>query len=150
MSKIKILIVGIGGVGGYFGGLLAKEFENDGAIDICFLARGENLRQIKKSGLRVIEDENELIAHPNIISDNVKDFGTVDYILLCTKTYDIEDTITQLLPCIDKHTVLTPLQNGVNNKDRISKMLKTNLITDGCVYLISRLESPGVIVKKER
>lgn len=148
MERIKILIVGIGGVGGYFGGLLAKEYESSKEVDVYFLSRGENLKQIKKAGLKIIEDDREIIAKPTIVSNDAKDFGIVNYILFCTKSYDIDKTVTQLLPCINEETVLVPLQNGVNNRTIISKKLKSNLITEGCVYLISRLEKPGVIVKK--
>ena len=150
MPKTKILIVGIGGVGGYFGGLLAKAYQNSKDVEICFLARGANLSQIQKSGLNVVDDESEFIAFPNIASNEVTDFGKVDYILLCTKTYDLDATITQLLPCINKETVVIPLQNGVNNRTLIANRLPSNLVTDGCVYLVSRLEEPGVIVKKGR
>ena len=148
MPKTKILIVGIGGVGGYFGGRLAKAYQNSKDVEICFLARGAHLNQIKKAGLKVVDDEGEFIAFPAIASNEVSDFGKVNYILLCTKTYDLDTTITQLLPCINKETVIIPLQNGVNNRVLIANRLPSNLVTDGCVYLVSRLEEPGVIVKK--
>ena len=148
MPKTKILIVGIGGVGGYFGGLLAKAYQNSKDVEVCFLARGAHLNQIRKVGLKVVDDESEFIALPAIASNEVADFGAVDYILLCTKTYDLETTITQLLPSINKETVIVPLQNGVNNRALIANRLPLNLVTDGCVYLVSRLEEPGVIVKK--
>ena len=148
MPKTKILIVGIGGVGGYFGGLLAKAYQNSKDVEICFLARGAHLNQIQKTGLKVVDDEGEFIAFPDIASHEVTDFGKVNYILLCTKTYDLDATITQLLPCITKDTVIVPLQNGVNNRALLANRLPLNLVTDGCVYLVSRLEEPGLIVKK--
>ena len=148
MSKIKILIAGIGGIGGYFGGLLAKEYYASHEIDILFLARGKNLTAIEKFGLRINENEIESIIKPNLISDKVSDFGIVDYILLCTKTYDLKETLIQLLPSINNDTVIIPLQNGVDSKDKISMQLPNNLITKGCVYLVSRLEEPGLIIKR--
>ena len=148
MSKIKILIAGIGGIGGYFGGLLAKEYYARNEIDIFFLARGKNLTEIQKSGLRINENGIESIIKPNLISDKASDFGIVDYILLCTKTYDLSEILIQLLPSINDNTVIIPLQNGVDSKDKISMQLPNNLITKGCVYLVSRLEEPGLIVKR--
>jgi 2-dehydropantoate 2-reductase len=53
-EKVKILVAGIGGVGGYFGGLLARKFENSEEVNIAFLARGEHLAKIRASGLKVI------------------------------------------------------------------------------------------------
>jgi 2-dehydropantoate 2-reductase len=61
MIKTKIVIAGIGGVGGYFGGLLAKHFYDNENIEISFVARGEHLKEIQKNGLRVIKGENEFI-----------------------------------------------------------------------------------------
>lgn len=146
--KTKILIAGIGGVGGYFGGLLAKEYQNIDNLEIYFLSRGENLKKIKTEGLKVIDDKTEFIARPNIISSNAENFGDVDYIFLCTKTYSLEEIMEQIAPCVSKKTIIIPLQNGVNNKEIISKKFKSNFISDGCVYIVSRLEKPGLIVKK--
>lgn len=145
---MKILVAGIGGVGGYFGGLLAREYCSNDSVDIYFLARGENLMQIQNCGLEIITDETSFIAMPDMVSDNVADFGIVDYILICTKTYDLVETAMQLLPAIDQNTMLIPLQNGVESKVVISKMFPNNLVTESCVYLVSRLEIAGKIVMK--
>ncbi|MFB9053059.1 ketopantoate reductase family protein [Formosa undariae] len=148
MSKKKILIAGIGGIGGYFGGLLAKAYYDSNEVDIFFLARGNNLTKIQESGLRINDNEVESIVKPNLISDNVSDFGIVDYILICTKTYDLKETVIQLLPAINDDTIIIPLQNGVDSKDKISKQLPKNRTAKGCVYLVSRLEAPGLIIKR--
>ncbi|MCH2224030.1 MAG: 2-dehydropantoate 2-reductase [Crocinitomicaceae bacterium] len=148
MTKNKILIVGIGGVGGYFGGLLAKKYQQNDDIEICFLSRSENLRKIKSEGIRVFDDENEFIARPDLVSDNIKDFGLVDYALICTKTYNLTEVAQQIAPCISDTTVLIPLQNGVDSRGVLLNFFPRNLITHGCVYLVSRLESPGLIQKK--
>lgn len=148
MSKTKILVVGIGGVGGYFGGLLAKEYQKSNDVEVYFLSRGKNLDKIKSEGLKVVDNEKEFKAHPHIISDNAHDFGFVDYVFLCTKTYSLSETIEQISPSVSDKTVLIPFQNGVNSRAIISETYSTNLITHGCVYLISRLEEPGLIIKK--
>ena len=148
MTKTKILIVGIGGVGGYLGGLLARAYQGNDDIEIYFLSRGQNLSKIKSDGIRVLDDGNEFTAHPDLVSDNINDFGLVDYTLICTKTYSLPDIAQQIAPCIGDSTVLIPLQNGVNSRDILLKFFPSNLITHGCVYLVSRLESPGLIQKK--
>jgi 2-dehydropantoate 2-reductase len=145
MKQTKILIAGIGGVGGYFGGLLAKEYESSTEVEICFLARGKNLEQIKLNGLVIKEQTKEFVAKPSVVSDNTQDFGKVDVVLVCTKTYDLEETINQLLPAITDNTILIPLQNGVNSRERISKLLPNNVITEGCAYIVSMIEEPGVV-----
>lgn len=144
----KILIAGIGGVGGYFGGLLAKAHHQSKDLDIYFLSRGESLLKIKAEGIRVLDDDNEFTAYPDLISDDVQDFGVVDYVLICTKAYSLAEVAKQLAPCISTSTVLVPLQNGVNSRDILLEAYTSNLVTHGCVYLISRLQQPGCIVKK--
>ena len=74
-KKTKIIIAGIGGVGGYFGGLLAKQFSESNEIEIYFLARGENLKQIQKNGLKVIKGDTRFIVKPKLATDNANEIG---------------------------------------------------------------------------
>jgi 2-dehydropantoate 2-reductase len=145
MKEITIIIAGIGGVGGYFGGMLAKHYENNQAIKIKFLARGEHLKAIQKNGLKVITKNTEFTSHPAIASNNAHELGIADYILICTKSYDLETTLEQLRPCINDQTILLPLLNGVDSKERIEKLFPNNLVLDGCVYIVARLTEPGII-----
>ncbi len=144
-KKIKIVIAGIGGVGGYFGGLLAKEYESSDSIEICFLVRGEHLNKIREKGLKVIHGATEFIAKPAIATDNANDIGIADYILICTKSYDLDATIEQLYPCIGENTILLPLLNGVESVDRIKKILPGTTVLEGCVYIVSAVKEAGVI-----
>lgn len=145
MDTTKILIAGIGGVGGFFGGLLAKQFQDSPRVEVSFLARGAHLEQIQESGLRVIEGDEQFMALPKLATDDANQIGEVDYIIVCTKSYDLEQTIEQLAPCIGPQTVILPLLNGVDCRDRIQKLLPNNLVCDGCVYIIARLSRPGVV-----
>ncbi len=144
-GKVKIVIAGIGGVGGYFGGLLATKYENNAAIEICFLARGEHLDKIRENGLKIIHGSAEIIARPAIATDNANEIGITDYILICTKSYDLGATIEQLEPCIGKNTILIPLLNGVESVERIRKILPATTVLDGCVYIVSSVKEAGVI-----
>lgn len=141
----KIIIAGIGGVGGYFGGLLAKHYYNHPEVEIHFVARGEHLQQIKNNGLKVIKGITEFIAEPKSVTNIPGDIGVADYIIVCTKSYDLEKVIEQLKPCINNNTVILPLLNGVDSKDKIKNLLPENIVADGCVYIVSRLKQPGVI-----
>jgi 2-dehydropantoate 2-reductase len=144
-KKVKIVIAGIGGVGGYFGGLLARKHENSDEVEICFLARGEHLRKIRENGLKVIHGHNEFIARPEIATDNANEIVIADYILICTKSYDLDATIEQLKPCIGENTILLPLLNGVESVDRIKKILPETTVLEGCVYIVSSVKQAGVI-----
>lgn len=145
MPKTKIIIVGIGGVGGYFGGLLARQYYENENKEISFVARGSHLQYIKKQGLKVISGQETWTVHPKIATDDASEIGTADLIVLCTKSYDLESTIPLLLPAINKDTIVLPLLNGVDSKDKIKNILPDNLVLDGCVYIVSRLIQDGVI-----
>jgi 2-dehydropantoate 2-reductase len=145
MMKTKLVIAGIGGVGGYFGGLLAKHFYNNEKAAVYFVARGEHLKQIQANGLTVIKGKETFVAKPALATDDPADIGVADVIIVCTKSYDLETTIKQLSPCIHKETIILPLLNGVDSRERIKKMLPGNTVLDGCVYIVSRLKEAGVI-----
>lgn len=141
----KIAVVGIGGVGGYYGGLLAKTYETNPDIDICFVARGAHLKAIQEKGLKVITESGEFVAQPRIASEYAAELGVVDYVIISTKSYDLESTIEQLKPCIGPNTIILPLLNGVDISERIERILPQNEVWEGCVYIVGRLNEPGVV-----
>lgn len=143
--KTKIIIAGMGAVGGYFGGLLAKHFDGREDVEINFFARGAHLKEIQHYGLKVIKGDTEFIARPTVATDNAAEIGIADFIIVATKSYDLETIVEQLKPCINQHTIILPLLNGVDSKERIQKLLPGNIVLDGCVYIVSRLKQAGVI-----
>jgi 2-dehydropantoate 2-reductase len=143
----KIGILGLGGVGGYFGGLLAKAYAELDQFEIVFIARGETQKAIVASGLKIITDENESIVFPSIVSHDPQTIGKLDYLICATKTYDIEESLLLLEKCITKNTVILPLYNGVDAPERISTLYPDNEVLKGCVYIVSMIQSPGVIKK---
>lgn len=144
-NSIKILIAGIGGVGGYFGSLLAKKYANHETIEIYFLARNQHLQAIKTNGIKVTSGEKEWIAHPTLASDNPAEFGKIDVILLCTKSYDLLETLRQLKPCVCSDTTFISLLNGVNHVSRIKDVYPLNNVINGCAYIVSSIQEPGHI-----
>ncbi len=110
-----------------------------------FLREGKHLEAIQKNGLKVIQGEKEFITRPTLATDKASEIGVANFIIISTKSYDLEDSIRQLKPCIDDKTILLPLLNGVDSKERIEKLLPNNLVLNGCVYIVSRLAEPGVI-----
>ena len=143
--KTKILIAGIGGVGGYYGGLLAQKYANNPDIEIYFLARGQHLEQMQQHGLKLITEGGTYMIHPTLATDNILEIGKVDYLIITTKAYDLDKTIEQLKPCIENHTVILPLLNGIDITDRISRLLPKSKVWYGCVYIVARLKEPGVV-----
>lgn len=143
----RIGILGMGGVGGYFGGLLAKAYTESDQFEIVFIARGETQEAIAASGLKIITDDQEIIAVPTVVSNDPLVIGKLDYLICATKTYDIEESLLSLEKCITKNTIFLPLYNGVDAMERISTLYPDNEVLQGCVYIVSMIESAGVIKK---
>ncbi|KOP39548.1 2-dehydropantoate 2-reductase [Flavobacterium sp. WLB] len=141
----RIGILGLGGVGGYFGGLLAKAYQKSDDVEIIFIARGETQKAIAENGLKIVTDDSEMIVHPNLVSNDPSEIGVLDYLICATKTYDIEESFTSLKSCIKKETLILPLYNGVDAQERIKKILPDNEVLQGCVYIVSMIFSPGTI-----
>lgn len=141
----RIGILGLGGVGGYFGGLLAKAYQKSDDVEIIFIARGETQKAIAENGLKIVTDDSETIVRPNLVSNNPSEIGVLDYLICATKTYDIEESLTSLKNCIKKETIILPLYNGVDAQERIKKIVPNNEVLQGCVYIVSMIFSPGTI-----
>ena len=143
--KTKIAIVGLGGVGGYFGGMLAKYYANNPEVEICFVARGEHLKKIKENGLKLITEKGTFNIFPKLATDNVTEIGTVDYIIMTPKSYDLDSSVAQIKPLIGADTVILPLLNGIDNSERIRVILPETEVWDGCCYIVAKINKPGVV-----
>lgn len=145
--KTKIAIVGTGGVGGFLGGLLAAYYEKDEKVDVYFISRGEALKRIRENGLKVDAQTGNFVARPTMATDHAEEIGKVDYVIYCTKAYDVESGIRQIMPCIGPETVVLPFLNGVDSVEKIRKMLPENEVWYGCVYVVAYIVEPGHIVE---
>ena len=146
---MRIAIVGIGGVGGYFGGKLAREYASSGPHEIIFIARGEPLQAIQHNGLTLFTREDDYVAWPNIATDDPVVAGMFDLVFFCVKSYSLEDSAHRVKTNIHKNTIVIPLLNGVESAERLRPVLPDADIIDGSVYIISHIEKPGVIRQED-
>ncbi|MBP7341431.1 MAG: 2-dehydropantoate 2-reductase [Smithellaceae bacterium] len=146
---MRIAIVGIGGVGGYFGGKLAGRYASSGMHEIIFIARGEHLRKIQKNGLQLYTREGVYIAWPNVATDDPSEHGIFDLVFFCVKSYSLEDAARRLKENISRRTVVIPLLNGVDSALRLSAVLPEADIVSGSVYIITFIEKPGVVIQTQ-
>lgn len=145
MNKIKIAIVGLGGVGGYYGGMLANHFEDNPEFEVYFVARGAHLQKMQENGLTLITETGTFQVHPALATDKVEEIGIVDYIIMTPKSYDLESTVNQIKPMVGPETVILPLLNGIDNSSRIRELLPEAEVWQGCCYIVARLNEPGVV-----
>ncbi len=146
----NILVCGLGGVGGYFGGKIAHKIAqlNEEKYNIYFLARGPHLEEIKRNGLKLNSSNGEeLVCKPTLASDNINEIPIPDLCLICVKSYDLDDLIKLLKGKLSDRTIIIPLMNGIDIYDRIRKNLKKSKVLPSCVYVASHIEKPGLIVQ---
>ncbi len=135
----KILIVGAGAVGGYFGGLLCNA-----GVDITFLVRPATYAAIKENGLTIQSVNGNFTLHPNVVQ-SVSEVPSADYILLTVKCYDLAAVLEEIAPLVHKGAVIVTLQNGVDTEERVEAYFKRDCFVAGVVYITARLAKPGVI-----
>ncbi|HSA99973.1 MAG TPA: ketopantoate reductase family protein [Anaerolineales bacterium] len=137
---MKILIMGTGGVGGYYGGLLAQQ-----GNDVTFIARGAHLYAIRHQGLKVKSVHGDFHVFPANATDDPINVGTVDLILFCVKSYNTDEAAQAIRPAVGQQTVVMSLQNGVDAAERIGKVIGPEHVIGGVTWLSSAVEEPGVI-----
>lgn len=144
-GKMRIGIIGLGGVGGYFGGHLAEKYYNSEEVEIIFIARPSTEKVIKEKGLKLITPQYEKTVYPGLVTSNTNNVGHLDFLIAAIKSYDLEESLISLKNSISNKTIILPLLNGVDAKERINKIYQATEILDGCVYIVSRLIEPGVV-----
>ena len=147
MEIKNICVVGVGGVGGYFGGLLAHAFASE--KHLSFIARGAHLAQIQEHGLMLNTSSKQgLVCKPTLATDRLEDAPTPDLYLLCVKSYDLADVASRMSRNINEKTIVLPLLNGVDIYERIREQLTTGIVLPACVYVGTHIERPGVVTQK--
>ncbi|MDP4202136.1 MAG: 2-dehydropantoate 2-reductase [Bacteroidota bacterium] len=137
---MKIAVIGTGGVGGYFGGRLAKA-----GNDVTFLARGKHLEAMMSHGLIVQSIKENFTIQPVQATDSITAIGKVDLVLLCVKSWLVKDMAKELLPLLKENTVVLPLQNGVMAAEELQSVIPVHHVLGGLCRIISKIEAPGVI-----
>lgn len=142
----NIAIIGVGGVGGYFGGKLTTLLESHEDLAIYFIARGEHLRQIKSKGL-CLKTKLEGIhqCYPTQASEQIEDLPCLDACLIAVKAYDLESVLWRLKDKIKEETAILPLLNGVDIVSRIRKVIQKGRVYPACVFVGTHIEAPGVV-----
>lgn len=137
---MQILIAGTGGVGGYFGAQLARAGNK-----VSFLARGQQLEALRTKGLTVKSYLGDFHLPKVSAADHPADLPTPDWVLLCTKSWQLTEVAGRIYQhCHDKTTFL-PLQNGADNYEKLIRVVPKNQAVAGLCKIISYIESPGVI-----
>lgn len=145
----KICVYGIGGVGGYFGSKIASAITASAGnkYKSYFIARGAHLEAIKRDGIKVVSPERQIVGNPDIATDDITQIPDPDLILVCVKSYDLDDVVKAIAPKVKENTVIIALLNGADIYDRIRANLSSGIVLPACVFVGTHIEKPGVIVQ---
>ncbi len=132
--------MGSGGLGGFFGALLATAGES-----VTFVARGRHLAAMRRDGLRVESARGDMHLKPVRATDDPGRIGPVDVVLFTVKLWDTEAAAEACRPLLHQDTAVLTLQNGVDAPSRIAAVLGRGYVLAGVTYVPSVIARPGVI-----
>ena len=137
---MRILVLGAGGVGGYFGARLVRA-----GVDVTFLARGAHLEAMQKQGLRVRSAaDGEWTVKVDAVGD-LQGRPPADVVLFCVKSFDTETAAAGLRGALGPDAAVVSLQNGVDNEATLERVLGPGRAVGGVAYVFASIEAPGVI-----
>lgn len=139
---MKILVVGAGAIGGYFGGRLLEKGE-----DVTFLVREKRKAQLEANGL-IVESVNgnmEMSVKALLAGEEADLF---DVILLSTKAYHLEGAIESIRPYVSEHTMILPLLNGIKHVSKLINAFGEERVIGGMCSIESTLDQTGKVIQE--
>lgn len=138
---MRILVLGAGGVGGFFGGRLVEKGE-----DVTFLVRSKRKKQLEERGLVIRSVNGDFSFQPKLITkeDQTAPF---DVILFSTKSYHLNEAIQDLKPFVGESTVIIPLLNGIAHVSLLQKEFGEEKVIGGLCFIETTLNDQGEIVQ---
>jgi len=139
---MRFVVMGAGGVGGFFGAALARAGE-----DVWFVGRGKHFDAMQREGLHITSTVGNFTIPPSQIVKDTALLGPANVILFCVKSYDTEAAARQLAPLLNERSLIISLQNGVDNVEKIAALLPHCSTYGGAAYISSRITAPGQITE---
>ena len=138
---MKILVVGAGAVGGYFGARLAQA-----GRDVTFLVRAPRIPQLQRDGLRIISPRGDLTIKPQTItSDQIH--TAYDVVFLSVKSLALDQAIADMTPAVGPSTMIYPVLNGMRHMDTLIHRFSPDAVLGGVAMVSTELDSQGRIVQ---
>ncbi|MDD3149249.1 MAG: 2-dehydropantoate 2-reductase [Candidatus Gastranaerophilales bacterium] len=137
---MKIGIVGIGAVGGYYGAKLAQA-----GYDVTFIGTPNSVEVLSKKGLKIKSYKGDFHLKNIKVFHDFKHINDADVILFCVKSYNTEAIAKALKPRISKKTAIVSMQNGVDNEEVLADIFGKDRIIGAVVYITSSMPERGII-----
>ena len=142
---LKLLVLGAGATGGYFGGRLAQAAHlGKSAIDVTFLARPQRAAMLAARGLNVESPQGSFgIPVRTVLHTDLK--PEYDLVLLSCKAYDLESSILSIYPGMRPDTCVLPVLNGLAHFDRLDREFGAHRVLGGCCHIAGNLSPEGLV-----
>jgi 2-dehydropantoate 2-reductase len=147
---MRILIAGIGGVGGFVGAKLAKYAESTKDLEVYFLCRGSNLETIISNGLELVEPNSSFIVKPLLAADTCESFPKMDVVVLACKSYGLESICDIISNSVDEQTIVMPLLNGISHSEVLKRKFPNSILCEAFIYIVSKLEAAAQILMESK
>jgi 2-dehydropantoate 2-reductase len=138
---MRVLVVGAGAIGGYFGGRLLEN-----SVDVTFLVRERRRKQLEEHGL-VIESVNgnvSFVPKTIVTGEKAEHF---DVVMLSTKAYHLDRAIEDIRPYVTEGTVILPLLNGISHIYQLAAEFGEEHIIGGLCSIESTLDDKGKVIQ---
>ncbi len=137
---MRILVVGAGAIGGYFGGRLLEA-----GRDVTFLVRPERARRLKETGLSIRSRLGDVdLPAPTMTADALH--APFDLVLLSCKAYDLEGAMESFAPAVGADTAILPLLNGMRHLDLLEQQFDRGAVLGGQCLISVTLDADGRVL----
>ena len=138
---MRLLVVGAGSTGGYFGGRLIEA-----GRDVTFLVRPARAAKLKESGLNILSPHGDATLQPKVVTPATL-AGTYDAVLLTVKAYQLEAAMEDVAPAIGPQSMILPVLNGMRHMDLLAQRFSPHNVV-GCALKVSTtLDDDGRVVQ---
>src|SRR5437660_8629368 len=138
---MRILIVGAGAVGGYFGSRLAQA-----GRDVTFLVRPARAKQRRQDGLRIISPHGDAVITPKVIAAAEIE-APYDLVFLSVKAYALEAAMNDFAPAVGPRTMIFPVLNGMRHIDLLTNRFGERAAIGGVSFVAADLDDQARIVQ---
>lgn len=138
---LRILVVGAGAVGGYFGGRLAQA-----GRDVRFLVRASRATLLRQHGLRIVSPHGDAVIAPKLVHAGQLD-TSYDVILLSVKAYALDAAMDDFAPAVGPETLILPVLNGMRHIGLLVRRFGEDAVIGGVARVIAQIDDEGRIVQ---
>jgi 2-dehydropantoate 2-reductase len=138
---MRILVVGAGATGGYFGGRLIQA-----GRDVTFLVRPGRAAALRERGLRITGLGEQTVLEPKLVQAR-EVTAPYDLVVLTVKEAGLESAIADLAPAVGPETLILPVLNGLRHVDALVARFGERAVLGGVVFVASTMDASGDIVR---